>query len=329
MKTYYDEDASLEVLANKIIAVIGYGIQGRAQSLNLRDSGFNVIIGNISDEKYNVAKSDGFEVMSISEAVELADVIFLLIPDQAHKQVYQEHILPKLTDGCTMVFAHGYSIHYKEIVPKVAVNIVLLAPRMPGEPIRDYYKKGGGVPAFVDVYQDYTGDAWDIVLSLAKGIGATKAGVMHVSFKEETEIDLFIEQFFLPLIIQGIRLSFDYLVEKKFTPEAVLSELYASGEIGELMLMATKGGIYKVWKENASPTCQFGIFSNLEKAMPTEYGRNLIGNVLEGLRDGSFVNSLSEEARNDYANLHKYDKRNDESLIVKTQQSLDKIIKYK
>lgn len=329
MKVYYDQDADLKHLVSRQIAVIGYGIQGRAQALNLRDSGLDVIVGNIKDNYYRQAEADGFHVTTIARATKDASVVLVLIPDQAQKQVYEEFIKPNLGKHDLLIFAHGYSVHYREIVAPEDVDVSLLAPRMHGEPIRRYYLNGGGVSAFVDVYQDASGKAWPSVLAVAKGIGVTKAGAMHITFKEETEIDLFIEQFLLPLIIRGIRLSFDTLVEDGFTPEAVLMELYGSGEIGELLLMAAKTGIYRVWKNNASPTCRFGIFRNSENVLPTKLTKKVIRDVISGLRDGSFVQALSKEAQANYSNLHGYDEENERSLIRRAQDNLERLVKYR
>jgi ketol-acid reductoisomerase len=329
MKTYYDIDADIKHIKDQKIAIIGYGIQGRAQALNLRDQGCQIVVGNLSDKYLDQAIEDGFEAGTIDFAVKQASVIMVLIPDQAQKQIYNDFIEPHIKSGDTLVFAHGFSIHYKEIVPPKDVNVCLLAPRMPGKPIRDYYLNGGGVPAFVDVYQDGSGNAWDIILALSRGIGATKAGAMHITFKEETEIDLFIEQFLLPIIIRSVRLSFDTLAEHGFTPESTLMELYGSGEIGELLLMSAKMGIYNVWRNNASPTCQYGIFRNSEKVLNTEATKELIGEVLSDIRDGSFLKDLGKEADTGYANLKAYDKANEEALLNKTQNNLKEIIKYR
>lgn len=326
MKTYYQKHAHLNYLRNKKIVIIGYGIQGRAQALNLRDSGCEVVVGNIKDDYYKQAKKDGFPVTGIKEAVQKGSIIFLLIPDQAQKQVYENDIAPFLKKGSMLVFAHGYSIHFKQIVPPKNIDICLLAPRMPGGPIREHYLKGGGIPAFIAVHQDASRKAKRILLALCKALGFTKAGVMELSFKEEVEIDLFIEHFLLPSIIRSIRLSFDTLVEEGFTPESTLMELYASGEIGELFMMAAKTGIYRVWKNNASPTCQYGIFRNSEYIMPEKETKKKIKKVLKEIRNGSFINDLSKEAKLNYRNLKKYDQLNEKSLLTKTQDKLGKLI---
>jgi len=329
MKTYYDQDADIKHLKDRRIAIIGYGIQGQAQALNLRDAGCDIVIGNVKDEYYKRAVEEEFRVVPINKAAEEASIIIVLIPDQAQEDVFNNHIANNLKQGDMLIFAHGYSIHYKKIIAPDDVDVGLLAPRMPGKPIRDYFLEGGGVPAFVDVYQDASGKAWQILLAVAKGIGATRAAAMHITFKEETETDLFIEQFLLPLLIRGIRLSFDVLTEEGFTPEPALMELYASGEISELLMMAAKSGIYRVWKNNASPTCQFGIYRNSEKILPTKSTKKLIREVLGGLRDGSFIEALSKEAKSNYSHLHKYDVDNENCNLTKTQDRLEKLIKYR
>lgn len=327
MKTYYDKDASLKHIKNKNITIIGYGIQGRAQALNLRDSGCNITIGNRNDSYNNQAIKDGFVVKSIDKAIIGADIVLILIPDQAQENVYNSYIKNNIKENTMLVFAHGYSIHYKKIIPPKNTDICLLAPRMPGEPIRNYYLNGGGVPAFIDVYQNFTGSAWNMILALAKGIGATKTGAMHITFQEETETDLFIEQFLLPLIIGAIRLSFDELSKLGFTSEALLMELYASGEIGELILKASEIGIYKVWEENASPTCQFGIYNNLDRVLNPKNTKSLIIETLDNIRSGKFSKELEIEAKNNYKNITKYNKKNNQSLLASTQENLNKILK--
>ncbi len=329
MKVYYDEDADLSVLKDKTVAIVGFGIQGQAQALNLRDSGIQVIVGNRSDAYSKAAKEHGFELLSISEAVKRASVVLVLIPDQAHKSVFENEIRPHLNPGDTLLFAHGYSVHFKQLIPPKDVNVCLLAPRMPGKPIREFFQRGGGVPAFVDVHQDSTGNAKLIALALGKAMGFTKAGLMEISFKEETELDLFIEQFFLPLLIRSIRLSFDVLVKKGYTPEAILMELYASGEVGKLLTMAADIGIYGVWKNHASPTCQFGIFRNSPRVLPDEIAKELITTVINEIQDGTFQSDLDQEARAGYENLYAYDQCNEESQLTHVQKNLARIIKFR
>jgi len=327
MKIYYDGDASIEHVLKHKIAVIGYGSQGRAQALNLRDSGLDVRVGNIRDSYWDLAESDGFTPVDIGTAAREASLILFLIPDQAQQEVYETLIKPNLEPDDLLIFAHGFSINYKKIVPPKNVDVCLLAPRMPGIPIREHFLRNHGVPAFVDVYQDASGKASDRLLGLAKAIGFTRVGVMQVSFQEETELDLFVEQFFLPMFMGTIQTSFDVLVDEGYNPMPALMELYASGELGELMLLSADMGIYKVWVEQASPTCQYGIFRASERVLDREKMKAVIKSVIHEVREGAFLPELDEEAASGYRNLKAYDKDNDESLLMQTQRNLKKALK--
>ena len=327
MKIYYDSDASIKHIQGQKIAVIGYGSQGRAQALNLRDSGLDVVIGNIKDSYWDLAVEDGFSPVDIAVAAMEANIILFLIPDQAQKKVFTDLIEPNWKPDDLLIFAHGFSINYKKILPIEDIDVCLLAPRMPGIPIREHYLKGHGVPAFVDVHQDASSHAWDRLLGLAKAIGFTRVGVMEVSFQEETELDLFIEQYFLPMFMGTIQASFDVLVEEGYSPMPALMELYASGELGELMLLSADMGIYKVWVEQASPTCQYGIFRASTRILDKEKMRSVIKTVIQEVREGTFLPELDQEADAGYVNLKAYDKANDESLLMQTQRDLKKALK--
>ena len=194
MRMLRDDDAELNWIRERTVAVVGYGNQGRAQALNLRDSEVTVLVGSIRDETSQRAEDDGFEVLSIAEAAERADVIAILIPDEIQPGVFDEHIAPALTAGNVLDFAHGYNIHFGLIEPPADVDVVMVAPRMIGEHVRTTFERGKGAPAYVAVAQDASGHARDIALSWAKGIGATRAGVLETTFAQETELDLFAEQ---------------------------------------------------------------------------------------------------------------------------------------
>lgn len=328
IKVYYEEDSSLDILNDKKVGIIGYGIQGKAQALNLRDSGVNVRIGNQTDEYFEAAVTDGFIVKSPSETAKWANIIMFLIPDDAQKDVYNESIKAFLTTGKTILFAHGYSLYYDRLdIPK-DVDILLLAPRMPGKYIRERYLNGWGAPVFINVVQDATGKGLNIVLALSHGIGATRIGAMDIDYKEETEIDLFIEQYLLPTITSSIHKAFDFLISKGFTPEAVISELYASGEIGELIRNAATSNIYQQFRDHASPTCQFGKMKNIDK-----YGKinpsDFMESVLTDIRTGKFDEELSEAAKENHAILKAYDKKVDNSVLVKTHQTYNNIHRLK
>lgn len=328
MKVYYDNDANIDVLQNQNIGIIGYGIQGKAQALNLRDSGLNVCIGNRSDEYHSRAEKDKFEILSIDKLVERSDIVFILIPDEAQAEVFDKYIKPHIKSGQTFVFAHGYSLRYNLINFPEYVDIILIAPRFPGKPIREYYLNGGGVPVFFDVYQDYSKQAKETGLALCKAIGATKAGVFEVSTNEETEIDLFIEQFLIPTFIKSIEIGFETLVKRGFDPHAVLSELFASGELGEVIKQASVDGLYQVFQNHASPTCQFGISRNVKNAL-SDYSYEFAEKVLDNIQCGEFSKALSKEGTSEYANLKSYykDKLND-NLNLKFIE-FNSLIKYR
>jgi len=328
IKTYYDNDSDINDIKNETVGIIGFGIQGRAQALNLRDSGINVIIGNKKDDYYDKAVKDGFEVYSIDEILSKSSIIMMLIPDQAHKPVFEKHIRDNISENDMLVFAHGYSLRFGEIELPKYVDAILLAPRMPGGPIREYYLDGGGSPAFFDVYQEYSGNANKRGLALAKALGFTRSGVMQVSVAEETEIDLFMEQFLIPSIIQTMKIAFDLLVDKGFSPEAVLMELYASGELGEVLLKASKLGMFRVFKKNASPTCQFGIQHTIDKILPGNVKDNAV-KIFQEIQDGTFAKLLTVEGSREYPKLNEYYEKSFQSLMEKTQRELDRIITYR
>src|SRR5256885_5797553 len=225
-KVYSDKDADLSVLRNKTLAVLGFGSQGHAQALNLKDSGLRVIIGLYEGSKsIPVAKEKGFEVVSTAEAVRRGDVIFVALPDTKQPKAYQKDIAPNLARGKTLVFSHGFSIHFKTIVPPKNVDVILVAPKGPGHIVRRQFTEGKGVPALIAVYQNPSKQAKKVALAWAKGIGGTRAGVIETSFKEETETDLFGEQTVLcggtTALVQA---GYEVLVEAGYQPEMAYFE---------------------------------------------------------------------------------------------------------
>ena len=194
VQMFYNEDADLKHLSDKKIAIIGYGSQGHAQAQNLKDSGLDVLIGLRKGGSWDQALKDGFEVLSVAEAANRGDIVQLLLPDERQAAVYTAEIEPQLQEGNVLSFSHGFNIHYNQIVPPAYVDVFMVAPKGPGHLVRRIYTQGEGVPALLAVYQDYTGNAFQTALAYAKGIGATRAGVLETSFKEETETDLFGEQ---------------------------------------------------------------------------------------------------------------------------------------
>ena len=226
MKIYYEKDVNTDVLKDKIVAVIGYGSQGRAQAMNMAESGLNVVVGLRQDgSSWKVAKEDGLEVMTVEEASQKADIIHLLIPDEIQAQVYEQSIKDGLEEGNTISFSHGYNIRFQYIKPPINVNITMIAPKGPGSTVRQQYVDGFGVPGLVAVEKDSTGEAMAIALAMGQGCGLTRAGVLETTFKEETETDLFGEQAVLcGGVTELIKAGFSTLVEAGYQPELAYFE---------------------------------------------------------------------------------------------------------
>ena len=303
MRVLRDEDADLSPLQDKIVAIIGYGNQGRSQALNLRDSGVRIVIGSLQDAGAEQAKHDGFSVLAISEAVEQADALALLIPDEIQPKIYRKQIVDKLRPGQLLDFAHGYNIHYGLITPPKEVDVIMVAPRMIGINVRESFKKGLGVPAYVAVAQDASGQAYESALAWAKGIGATRAGVLETTFAQETELDLFTEQATWPIIIRDLLLSYEVLVEAGFPPEMVALELYGSGEAAEVFHQMAQIGLIKQMRLH-SQTSQYGTLSRASRMLPEETKKRL-RETLKEIRLGRFTNEWSDEQARGYPNFER------------------------
>ena len=256
-KIYYNKDADLKVLKGKKVAVIGYGIQGRAQSLNLRDSGVDVVLGlNLKDETWKRAKADKMKIASIPDAVKGADIVMMLIPDEVQKAVYDKDVAPNLRKGMTLDFAHGFNIRFKRIVPPKDIDVIMVAPKGPGALVRETYLSGIGVPALVAVYQDHSGKAKKTALAIAKGLKATTRGVIETTFDEETETDLFGEQADLcGGASELVKRSFEVLVEAGYQPEIAYFEVLH--ELKLIIDLVQKGGIEGMW-DGVSNTAEYG-----------------------------------------------------------------------
>ncbi len=256
-KIFRDEDARLDLIKNKIIAIIGYGIQGTAWAQNMRDSGLKVVLGLRPEGKsWRVAKSDGFDVYTIGEAVKISDIIIILIPDMIQPKVWREEIAPNLKQGCTVCFAHGFNIRFELIKPPRDIDVILVAPKGPGKAVREMYLKGHGVPALIAVHQDYTGHALDTALAIAKANGFTRAGVILSSFAEETETDLIGEQCVLVGgLMELIRKAFEVLIELGYQPEVAYFEVLHEAKL--IMDLIWERGIYGML-EGVSETARYG-----------------------------------------------------------------------
>jgi ketol-acid reductoisomerase len=254
IRYWKDEDISLYPLSGKTIAVIGYGIQGRAQSCNLKDSKINVIIGLHEESKSKEkAIEDGHKVMDVSQACKIADIIHMLVPDMEQGAIYKKDVEPFISEDKVLCFSHGASIHWKWIMPPSNVDVIMVSPKGPGQKVRDLYKEGFGIPALISVYQDYTKKALDIALAISKGIGSSRAGVFFTDFKEETETDCFGEQVDLCGGIQGlVTSSFETLVEAGYKPEIAYFEcLYELKLIVDLIYEEGLAGMYNKVSETA------------------------------------------------------------------------------
>ena len=290
---YHDDDADLGALARQTLAVIGYGNQGRSQALNLRDSGLDVIVGSVSDGSADRAREDGFEVLDIAAASARADVALLLIPDEIMPAVYESEIAPNLRAGSLVDFASGYNVAFGLISPAADLDVGMVAPRMIGPGVRDTYVRGHGFPSFVGVHQDATGKAKARVLALAKGLGSTRAGCIELTLHDEASLDLFTEQGFGPAFGRVLMTAVDVLVEAGYPPEAVLLELYLSGELAYTFEKIREVGLTKQMDFH-SRTSQYGSITRgiryLDLGAPVA---ERMKQVLEEIQDGTFAREWS------------------------------------
>ena len=245
-KTYYDHDADLSLIQAKKVAIIGYGSQGHAHALNLKDSGVQVKVGLAANSK-SIAKAQkaGLEVATVAEATKWADVVMVLVPDQTAAKLYAEEIGPNLTAGKLLLFAHGFNIHFKTIVPAAGIDVGMAAPKAPGHRVREVFTEGGGVPGLIAVHQDATGNAHALNLSYLKGIGCTRAGVLETTFKEETETDLFGEQAVLCGGVSAlIKAGYETLVEAGYQPESAYFEVPARAQAHRRPDLSRRPGVH-------------------------------------------------------------------------------------
>lgn len=301
-RIYTDQDASLDPLCDKTIAVIGYGSQGRAQALNLRDSGLDVIIGLRPGKSWELAEKEGFKVYRVDEAVKRADVVMMLIPDMVQPEVWKNQVEPHLREGMTVDFAHGFTVHYGLIKPPEYVDVVMVAPKSPGAKVREEFVAGRGVPALVAVYQDYTGRALETALAIAKGIGATRAGVIGTTFREETETDLIGEQTVLVGgLMELIKKGFETLVELGYQPEVAYFEVLNEAKL--IMDLIWRYGITGML-ERVSVTARYGGLTVGPKIIDDRVKENM-KKAAERVRSGEFAKEWVEEYRKGMPRLQK------------------------
>ncbi|MBI4735981.1 MAG: ketol-acid reductoisomerase [candidate division NC10 bacterium] len=286
-KLYYDKDADLGLLKGKTIGIIGYGSQGHAHALNHRDSGLEVMVGLYKGSKsWDKAKADGLKVGTVQETAEASQVIMIVLPDQTHKQVYEDSIARALTPGKTLMFAHGFNIHFNQIMPPPDVDVSMVAPKAPGHMMRQVYTEGSGVPALVAVYQNPSGKAKEMALAYARGIGCTRAGVLETTFKEETETDLFGEQTVLCGGISAmVKAGFETLVAAGYQPELAYFEVLH--ELKLIVDLMYQGGLAYM-RYSVSDTAEYGDYSRGPRVI-NDGVKAEMRKILDEIQNGQFA----------------------------------------
>lgn len=318
-KMYYNQDVNEAALQGKKIAVIGYGSQGHAHAQNLKESGFDVVVGVRPGRSFNQAMEDGIETASVREAAEAADVIMVLLPDERQTQVYNEEIRPALRAGKSLVFAHGFNIHFNQIVPPEDVDVFMVAPKGPGHLVRRTYESGAGVPALFAVHQDASGQAKDVALAYAKGIGATRAGVLETTFQEETETDLFGEQ---AVLCGGttalVKAGFETLVEAGYQPELAYFEVLH--ELKLIVDLMYEGGLEGM-RYSISDTAQWGDFVSGPRIVTADTKARM-KEVLEDIQSGKFAKGWLLENQLNRPEFNAINRRESEHQIEKVGREL-------
>lgn len=325
-KLYYNEDADLSLLSGKKVAILGYGSQGHAHAQNLRESGVEVIVAQRPGSKnYDLAVSHGFSPVSVKEAAEAADVIQILLPDEKQKAVYEQDIAPYLKPGKALVFSHGFNIHFNQITPPSDVDVFMVAPKGPGHLVRRQFEESRGVPALIAVYQNATGQAFDLALAYAKGIGATRAGVLETTFKEETETDLFGEQAVLcGGMTSLVKLGFETLVNAGYQPEVAYFEcLHEMKLIVDLMY---EGGMSNM-RYSISDTAEYGDLTVGPKIIGDEV-KVAMDKTLKDIQEGEFARDWIMENMTGRAKFSSLRKLAQEHQIEEVGKELRKMMPW-
>ncbi|MEZ0322896.1 MAG: ketol-acid reductoisomerase [Hydrogenothermaceae bacterium] len=324
-KVYYDQDASLDYLKDKTVAIIGYGSQGHAHALNLRDSGIKVIIGLLAGSRsIPKAKAEGFEVYAPDEAAAKADVVMILTPDTVQPAIFQSAILPNLDEGNALAFAHGFNVHFGQIVPPAYVDVFLVAPKGPGHLVRWMYEEGKGVPGLFAIHQDFTGKAREIALAYAKGIGCTRAGVIETTFKEETETDLFGEQAVLCGGVTAlIKAGFETLVEAGYQPEVAYFECLH--ELKLIVDLIYEHGISGM-RYSISDTARYGDVTRGKRVY--EAVKPIYQKILQEIQEGEFAKEWILENVGNRPHFNALVKKDEEHPIEKVGKELRKMMPW-
>ncbi|HEK6426152.1 TPA: ketol-acid reductoisomerase [Staphylococcus aureus] len=322
---YYDQDVKTDALQGKKIAVVGYGSQGHAHAQNLKDNGYDVVIGIRPGRSFDKAKEDGFDVFPVAEAVKQADVIMVLLPDEIQGDVYKNEIKPNLEKHNALAFAHGFNIHFGVIQPPADVDVFLVAPKGPGHLVRRTFVEGSAVPSLFGIQQGASGQARNIALSYAKGIGATRAGVIETTFKEETETDLFGEQAVLcGGVSKLIQSGFETLVEAGYQPELAYFEvLHEMKLIVDLMY---EGGMENV-RYSISNTAEFGDYVSGPRVITPDVKENMKA-VLTDIQNGNFSNRFIEDNKNGFKEFYKLREEQHGHQIEKVGRELREMMPF-
>ena len=325
-KMYYDNDADLGVLKNKTIAIIGYGSQGHAQAQNLRDSGLTVIVSELpGTDNYRLAESHNFKPVPAREAAEKADLVQILAQDHVQAKLYKQDVEPFMKKGKTLVFSHGFNIHFGQIVPPKEIDVIMIAPKGPGHLVRSEYEKGGGVPCLIAIHNDASGAAKQTALAYAKGLGATRAGVLETTFKEETETDLFGEQ---TVLCGGaselVKAGFDTLVEAGYQPEIAYFECLH--ELKLIVDLFYQGGI-NYMRYSVSDTAEYGDYMSGRRII-TKETRKEMKKILKEIQNGSFAKKWIQENEKGRPEFNKIKEEQKNHPIEKVGSQLRKMMKW-
>ncbi len=320
MKVYYDKDCDLSIIQGKKVAIIGYGSQGHAHANNLKDSGVDVVVGlRAGSATAQKAEAAGLVVRPVAEAVASADVVMILTPDEFQKQLYRDEIEPNLKKGATLAFAHGFAIHYNQVVPRADLDVIMIAPKAPGHTVRSEFVKGAGIPDLIAIYQDASGKAKDVALSYAAGVGGGRTGIIETTFKDETETDLFGEQAVLcGGCVELVKMGFETLVEAGYAPEMAYFEcLHELKLIVDLMY---EGGIANM-NYSISNNAEYGEYVTGPKVI-NEESRKAMREALKDIQQGEYAKKFILEGASNYPSMTAYRRNNAAHPIEQTGAKL-------
>lgn len=308
MHVYYDKDCDLSIIQSKKVAIIGYGSQGHAHACNLKDSGVDVVVGlRPGSATVKKAENHGLKVLDVPSAVKWADLVMILTPDEFQSKLYREEIEPNIKKGSTLAFAHGFAIHYNQVVPRADLDVIMIAPKAPGHTVRSEFVKGGGIPDLIAVFQDASGKAKDVALSYASGVGGGRTGIIETTFKDETETDLFGEQAVLcGGCVELVKAGYETLVDAGYAPEMAYFEcLHELKLIVDLMY---EGGIANM-NYSISNNAEYGEYVTGPKVINDE-SRKAMRQALKDIQDGEYAKKFVMEGQSNYASMTAYRRNN-------------------